>query len=302
MADYVIDLFVDATYIADQYVNDPYVEASYVTAEVNGEATISSAHTLSASGITQKLGDVAISSSHSVSVTGEETPEAGATTITSSHTFTVDAVKNIFAEATITSAHSVTADGLDQDFGEVTIISSNDNLSWDEMGTWYEPIQEQWRGGFFVEGIVQKIASSTISSTHSVSGNGVRLRFGDTTIDSVHTTAIDADITAVGATIVSSAGELLVSGKRIRTGDVDIIQSVFTTAQEGDVTLSAGDITIQSTHTVSSTGLRKTFGDTNISSAHTINVSAVKNVFGAIEIIQSVFNSTGRCCRTIWQC
>ena len=133
--------------------------------------SISTTTTQSVDGTTAAIGDSTIQSQFSQTVSADRTRfSSGAfttqftQTVTALQTFsaassvsaqftqTAQAIKNVLSDATLASVFSIDPVPQSVQLAEADLFSNQSNLTWDEMGTWEEPLQEYWAPNFVVDG------------------------------------------------------------------------------------------------------------------------------------------------------
>jgi hypothetical protein len=138
---------------------------------------------------------------------------------------------------TISGTTSVTASAEKVKSAQSTIQSALANdRSWDEMGTWYEPIQETWEQFSVVEPLVINTATSdNIAVTTALSSSAFRIL----TIDQL---AISADATFTVTAEAQREGETITAFSTTVTSDADVVRTGATTINN-TTTTSASAIT-----------------------------------------------------------
>ena len=172
----------------------------------------------------------------------------------------------------INNTTSVSASAGNVKSAESTIQTSiANNRSWDEMGTWYEPIQEVWDQFIIVEPLLSSFApvSPIITSTAVTSTATKQLVSGAVTISADATFTVTAEanregetITAFSTTVVSDADVIREGTSTITTTTTTLADAITgysetvslnitttVTADEQLISLPGSDITVATTTT-----------------------------------------------------
>ena len=98
-----------------------------------------------------RLSDATLQSQFTQTATALQTFSA-ASSVSAQFTQTAQAIKNVLSDATLSSVFSIDPVPQSVQLAEADLFSNQSNLTWDEMGTWEEPLQEYWAPNFVVEG------------------------------------------------------------------------------------------------------------------------------------------------------
>ena len=133
----------------------------------------------------------------------------------------------------ISNTTSVSASASKIKSAESTIQTSiANNRSWDEMGTWYEPIQEVWNQFIIEEPLVLSTAPvSPIITSTAVTSTATKQLFVDAvTISADATFSVTAEAQREGETITAFATTVVSDADVIRTGESNITSTTTTQA------------------------------------------------------------------------
>ena len=116
-----------------------------------GDSTIQSQFSQTVSADRTRLSSGSFTAQFTQTVTALQTFSA-ASSVSAQFTQTAQAIKNVLSDATLSSVFSVDPVPQSVQLAQADLFSNQSNLTWDEMGTWEEPLQEYWAPNFVVEG------------------------------------------------------------------------------------------------------------------------------------------------------
>ena len=162
------------------------------------------------------------------------------------------------------------------------------NRSWDEMGTWYEPIQEVWNQFIIEEPIVSSFApvSPIITSTAVTSTATKQLVSGAVNISADATFTVTAEAQREGETITAFATTVVSDADVVRTGASNITST--TTTQADAITGFSETVSISFSTSVTADEELISQPGSDISVATTTTAQAGRVNPGTADIIETI--------------
>ena len=173
--DYLTDGYVDASFVGTD--SDLYVTAGYTTDAIKGEATLSSAASLSVNGGKLLLGTINVSSAITMSVDADTTA-VGATIPAGTFTTTVDADTTLVGTSNVSTSVTTTVDA-DTTLVGTSNVSTNVTTSTD------------------ADAILDGVVSLSPAFTTGVTANAIVSPGGDISVIATTTTTAQSNLTGV---------------------------------------------------------------------------------------------------------
>ena len=178
------------------------------------------------------------------------------------------------ASATLSNQATVTATATKIQYGSAQFECNISGLSWDEMGTWYSPRQEQWQDNFVALGGIFLGTSANLTAQGTVTATPRANFAGAVNLSGVLDATLTANTIASGIILKLGSASISASADRIRLSSA-IVQGASTQTADASITAN-GQSDFVGSLTVTPTPIKTALGAAQFQPQCTVDTQGLR--------------------------